>query len=162
MNLNIVSTNVIPHLDPASLDEVVAAANRLQLGDKSDKDVRAAMGLAHAHNPETGHCMDAVGSLACGLELKGRHMARFIVSEGWRHYFENNRESLTRWVLEKETGFVLFAQVMGRHGWRPATRMEKEDLAESLIDANEMLTRAHEYDVTLMRDLPSWTAKEVN
>lgn len=162
MQLNINTTNVIPCLSGKELSQVIAAAERLQLGSLSDSDVRTLRNQAQAHNPDTGHMADCDGVLACGLELKGRQLARFIVSDSWSHYFESNRESQTRWVLEKETGFVLFAQVLGKHGWRTATRVEKEDLAESLVDANEMLSRAHEYDVALMRDLPSWTAKEVN
>lgn len=162
MHLNINANAAIPNLPGETLQAILSAAERLRLGELSDTGVREVRSQVQAHNPVTGFMVDVHGSLACGLELKGRQLARFIASEGWSHYFENNRESQTRWVLEKETGFVLFAQVMGRHGWRPATRIEKEDLAESLVEANEMLTRAHEFDVALLRDLPDWTAQGAN
>lgn len=162
MRLNIFANDVMPALGTIDHLEVLQAAERLNLGSLSDAQLGEVNREASRHNPVTGFSVDTIGALACGLERKGRQLARFITSDSWHHFFETSRQDETRWVLSKETGKLVFCEVKTRHGWRPATRLEMDDLAESLVEANEMLVKPHEFDVVMMRDMPAWEIGEVH
>lgn len=80
MGLHIKATNVIPHLTPEALEEVLSAAARAGFERLSDLEIAALTRDASRHNPSTGYSVDAVLALAGGLELKGRALARIIAT----------------------------------------------------------------------------------
>lgn len=65
--------------------------------------------------------------------------SRYLVSESWEHIFtEAGREvaRITRFAFDIEAMQFVVLDIRRNHKWHAATRVEKADLQESLVEAN--------------------------
>ena len=90
-------------------------------------------------------------------------MDRYLVSEGWRHFFAGNTESMTRWVLDRLTEKLAYAEVAGTglksSTWYPLSASDKDDLLESFLQANDILHDLDALDIKELDRLPDWAAQ---
>jgi hypothetical protein len=124
-------------------------------------------GLARDHAHAEGLARDAVWderltAASCTPVFSTQQMCRFLVSEGWGHFFVGNAESMTRWVLDRLTEKLAYAEVAGiglkSSTWCPLSAANKDDLRESLVEANDILRDFGNFDVEELDTLPQWAA----
>lgn len=83
---------------------------------------------------------------------------RYLVCMGWMHIFPGeHHEALTRWVLDRETRRVVAAQRSSSRGeWLSIGQANKEDLRDSLVNANDVLASYMDFEVAEQPALPAW------
>lgn len=87
--------------------------------------------------------------------------AAYLVCNAWGHMSVGNLEMTTRWVYRLQGGVqeMVAAQVSSSTGWRSLQRAEVDDLADSVIYGNDILTTwATDFadSVHLVTELPEW------
>jgi len=94
-------------------------------------------------------------------------MSKYAIAHHWEHFFRDpatgkDREYDTRFVADVETQKILYAEIHWK-AWKtdafePANADEIADLRDSVIDANDAITNADDFDIELTDDLPDWAA----
>lgn len=84
------------------------------------------------------------GSVAPKMEVE--EIRRYLVSPAWSHIFVGTREELTRWVYDRATRTLVFAQVKDGTDWINMEAWPTADLLESIHD-NEVSLQPDEFDV---------------
>lgn len=122
------------------------------------RDHEHAEGLAHDANWE-----ERLTAASCTPVYSTQMTCRFLVSEGWGHFFVGNTESTTRWVLDRLTEKLAYAEVAGTgpksSTWYPLSAAKKDDLRESLVQANDILRDLGNFEVEELDRLPEWAAQ---
>lgn len=88
--------------------------------------------------------------------------APYVVGE-WGHLFDSGgrqTERTCRLVYDVARREVTHMDVFRNHKWRGSSRSEREDLTDSLINANpEALEKPGNWGLAFATELPAWTAK---
>lgn len=100
---------------------------------------------------EVGAQVEAVLAAADGIA------PRYLVSEGYGHIFSGKTETLTRWVMDLDTGEFVAAQ-MQRAGWKTLSGEDAADLMEDVRDANGVREDPDAYGAETANELPEWCA----
>jgi hypothetical protein len=125
-------------------------------------------GLArdHAHAEalaHDAHWEERLTAASCAPVYSTQQVCRFLVSEGWSHFFAGNTESATRWVLDRLSEKLAYAEVAGTglksSNWYPLSDANKDDLLESLVQANDILRDFANFGVEELDRLPEWAAQ---
>lgn len=93
-------------------------------------------------------------------------MPRYAVSECWGHLFTDpdtgkDREYYVRFVADVETQKLLLAQIQwdANGAFELASDDDLKDIEDSVIDANDAIAKADDFDeVELTDDLPDWAS----
>lgn len=93
----------------------------------------------------------------CFCRLETVQVSRYIVAEGWQHYFDDTASTI-RFVFDNKTMKMAFMEVEGRDGtWDSASNADRDDVVTSLNTANESIfTTPEEYGAEGTDVLPEW------
>ena len=125
-------------------------------------------GLAREHAHAEVLARDAIwderlSAASCTPVYSTQQMCRFLVSDGWGHFFVGNTESMTRWVLDRLTEKLAYAEVAGTglksSTWYSLSTANKDDLLKSLLQANDILRDFGNFEVEELDQLPEWAAQ---
>jgi hypothetical protein len=95
----------------------------------------------------------------CAPVYSTQELERYLVCEGWGHYFTEAHESHTRWVLDRATEKLVHAEVSGKvlkSVWHPMSTADKSDLLQSLLHANDILRDFSDFEIEESDSLPAW------
>lgn len=95
---------------------------------------------------------------------------RYVISDqdnhpgsGWSHFFIEDRKEVerdTRFVYDMDERTLVSADVKRGNKWHAMSRDEKEDLTDSLENANwKALEEPDGYGLVNSDDLPEWSEK---
>ncbi len=101
-------------------------------------------------------------------------MARYVIADpdegaGWGHLFENvhgngktvTRERMLRFVFDTQAEELVHLDVQLGHKWMEGSRFDREDVEDSLKNANPGALEEPEYWGLLSSDeLPEWAQME--
>ena len=82
---------------------------------------------------------------------------RYVSSSGYEHIFTGKTPSVTRWVFDRETETLVFAQLQYVIGWVTLTVDEVKDLQED-IDHNDAVDKVEDFSLTESATLPAWAS----
>jgi hypothetical protein len=93
----------------------------------------------------------------CFCRFETVEVPRYIVAEGWQHYFDDTASTI-RFVFDNKTMKMAFMEVETSDGaWMSASREDRDDVVNSLNTANEeVFTAPAEYGAEGTDVLPSW------
>lgn len=96
------------------------------------------------------------------FKLQSEVQPRYVVSRGWSHFFDDEREADTRWMYDSESRSLLYAEMLVESEWIALSDSEKSDLLESLHE-NGVHTNPEELDVeqTNSSDCPFLASESV-
>ncbi len=87
-------------------------------------------------------------------------MARYLEGYEWTHIFVEDgrpRERSTRFVFDTQTRMIPVMDIMRDNKWRGASEAEKDDLLDSLVNANpEAIENPEEWELEQTDVLPDW------
>jgi len=95
----------------------------------------------------------------CVPEFETTLAPKYLVSSDWRHIFERFGECTVRFVFDTEQQQVVFMEMDNGRGWAPTTAIERADVTDSLVTANEeVLDNPEDEGLVAADELPSWAA----
>ena len=87
-------------------------------------------------------------------------MSRYLVCDGWTHIFDEDgieKERTTRFVFNVQSQTLVVLDIMRDNKWREASKSEKADLLDSLINANpDALANPASWDIETSNTIPEW------
>lgn len=84
--------------------------------------------------------------------------ARYLIAQSWGHIFEGFGEREVRFVFDRKTGLLVSADI-NCGVWQPASRIQRQDVQDSLVNANpEALDRPVEYGLIEADEPPEWAS----
>jgi hypothetical protein len=134
---------------------------------ESDNDGRMALGTStiEAKNKRAAqaeardnHWDERLSCSSCRCSFETVKVPRYLVSDGWSHYFDNDVESTVRFVLDSKTVKITHMQIQVSDGnWTPASKEDCADVLESLQTANEdVFNSPEDFDAKGSETLPAW------
>lgn len=93
----------------------------------------------------------------CFCQLETVQVSRYIVAEGWQHYFDDTASTI-RFVFDNKTMKMAFMEVQAPDDtWVSASNADRDDVVQSLHTANEdVFTSPEEYGAEAADVLPGW------
>lgn len=85
-------------------------------------------------------------------------MKGYIVQAGWGHCFVGSGETIVRWVFDRQANALVAGQRKTAMGWEDLSRIELEDLNESVVEVNAFaITPADTgFEGEVTEVLPDW------
>lgn len=83
--------------------------------------------------------------------------SKYLVCSSWSHCFKGVSPAEVRFVYLVDERTLAVMQMNTKKGWVPCSRMDREDVSDSLMQANyDIFDRPEDYGAEYSQTLPAW------